>query len=140
MTHPRPDNVTLSSVTLVLTLTLTLTLQLVASQNDNCQLIHVRENIVKEMTLSHSNRNVLVSCTAEIDLHKCEGYCQSQVLPTVLRRTGFRMDCRCCREGSVQTRTVVLPQCYHNGELMEGLEGTVEVTDLLSCDCFACTN
>ena len=75
--------------TLLLTFTFTLTLHSAAA-NDNCQLIPVRETIIKEMTLTHSNRNVQVSCTAEVDLHKCEGQCESRVMPSVRRHRGFR--------------------------------------------------
>nr|AQS80492.1 bursicon-beta precursor [Charonia tritonis] len=128
-------------MTLTLTLTFTLTLHSAGAQgNDNCQLIPVRENIIKETTVLHLNRQVQASCSAEVNLHKCEGQCESKVIPSVRHARGFRRDCRCCKEGTIRTRTVPLTRCFHNGELLVGVMDMAEVSDLESCSCVSCMN
>nr|KAG5698771.1 hypothetical protein BaRGS_032190 [Batillaria attramentaria] len=111
-----------------------------AHENDDCQLIPSRVNIVKEMTLQYHGHSYLVSCTALVTLNKCEGSCESRVTPSVRQHGGFRRDCRCCKEGELTTRTVTLPQCYHDGRLMPGLEGTTTVSDMNNCNCVSCSN
>ncbi|XP_076461882.1 partner of bursicon-like [Babylonia areolata] len=131
-----------ATVTLVMALTFTLTLHsvVVAQGNDNCQLIPVRTNIIKETTVLYLERQVQASCSGEVELHKCEGQCESKVIPSVRHARGFRLDCRCCKERSIITRTVLLNRCFHNGELLPDAEYLAEVNDLDSCSCVSCTN
>ncbi|KAL8615548.1 hypothetical protein ACOMHN_016125 [Nucella lapillus] len=131
-----------STVTLVMALTFTLTLfsTTVARGNDNCQLIPVRTNIIKETSVPYLDRQIQASCSGEVELHKCEGQCESKVIPSVRHARGFRLDCRCCKEGSVITRTVLLNRCFHNGELLRDVEYEAVVNDLESCSCVSCTN
>lgn len=52
------------------------------------------------------------TCSGDVSVTKCEGFCNSQVQPSVITTTGFSKECYCCRESYLKERFVILNQCY----------------------------
>ncbi|XP_076647059.1 cuticle-tanning hormone bursicon [Halictus rubicundus] len=52
------------------------------------------------------------TCSGDIPVTKCEGFCNSQVQPSVASTTGFSKECYCCRESYLKERLITLHHCY----------------------------
>ncbi|XP_011686010.1 PREDICTED: uncharacterized protein LOC105448870 [Wasmannia auropunctata] len=82
------------------------------------------------------------TCSGDIAVTKCEGFCNSQVQPSVVTTTGFSKECYCCRESYLQERFIVLNQCYDVDRIK--LIGTddetmeIKIREPAECKCMKC--
>ncbi|XP_011503834.1 PREDICTED: partner of bursicon [Ceratosolen solmsi marchali] len=69
------------------------------------------------------------TCNGDILVSKCEGYCNSQVQPSIVTSTGFLKECFCCREIYLKEVIILLDHCYDaNGvRIHQENEATLEV-------------
>jgi hypothetical protein len=82
------------------------------------------------------------TCDGEVTVNKCEGYCNSQVQPSVITPTGFLKECYCCRESFLKDTLVTLSHCY-DPDGVRILSSTSATMDLrlkepTECKCFKC--
>ncbi|XP_036149426.1 bursicon [Monomorium pharaonis] len=82
------------------------------------------------------------TCSGDVSVTKCEGFCNSQVQPSVVTTTGFSKECYCCRESYLKERFVILNQCYDadgikligtDDEMME-----IKIREPAECKCMKC--
>jgi hypothetical protein len=82
------------------------------------------------------------SCNGDILLNKCEGFCNSQVQPSVITATGFLKECYCCRESFLRDRQITLTHCYDpDGVRLHAAESAtmdVKIKEPVECRCFKC--
>lgn len=82
------------------------------------------------------------TCNDEVHVNKCEGFCNSQVQPSVISVTGFLKECFCCRETFFREKLIHLKHCYDpDGQrLMEGPLSSMEVRlkEPSECRCYKC--
>lgn len=82
------------------------------------------------------------TCNGEVAVKKCEGYCNSQVQPSVITQTGFLKECYCCRESYLRERLITLSHCYDpdGGRLTNPETATMEIKlkEPYECRCFKC--
>lgn len=82
------------------------------------------------------------TCNGEVAVKKCEGFCNSQVQPSVITQTGFLKECYCCRESYLRERLVTLSHCYDpdGGRLTNPEMATMEIKlkEPYECRCFKC--
>merc|ERR1719481_1720393 len=70
-----------------------------------------------------------------------ESSCVSSTQPSAMERSGFKKDCKCCRESSYKERTITLNSCYdQDGHKLEGSLSSMQVTlrEPDGCQCFSC--
>lgn len=82
------------------------------------------------------------TCNDEIHVNKCEGFCNSQVQPSVISVTGFLKECFCCRETFLREKLIVLKHCYDpDGQrILDSELSTMEVRlkEPTDCRCYKC--
>lgn len=82
------------------------------------------------------------TCDGEVTVNKCEGFCNSQVQPSVITPTGFLKECYCCRESFLKDRLVTLTHCYDPDgvRLMSDELATMDLRlkEPADCKCFKC--
>ncbi|XP_071572717.1 partner of bursicon isoform X2 [Temnothorax nylanderi] len=82
------------------------------------------------------------TCSGDISVTKCEGFCNSQVQPSVVTTTGFSKECYCCRESYLKERFVVLNQCYDaDGIKLIGMDDEtmeIKIREPAECKCIKC--
>lgn len=82
------------------------------------------------------------TCSGDISVTKCEGFCSSQVQPSVVTATGFSKECYCCRESYLKERLVTLNQCYDADgmKLINEKDGIMEIKirEPAECKCIKC--
>ncbi|XP_076327986.1 partner of bursicon-like [Tachypleus tridentatus] len=85
--------------------------------------------------------NVVRMCEGTVTVTKCEGTCVSQIQPSVKTPSGFFKDCQCCRETVMETKTVVLKECFDSdGKRIFDDEGmmTIRLQEPSKCACHKC--
>ena len=82
------------------------------------------------------------TCSGDIPVTKCEGFCSSQVQPSVASTTGFTKECYCCRESYLKERLITLHHCYDADgiKLMNEDDGMMEIKirEPAECKCIKC--
>lgn len=82
------------------------------------------------------------TCNDEVHVNKCEGFCSSQVQPSVITVTGFLKECFCCRESFLREKVITLQHCYDpDGQrFLDSEMATMEVRlkEPVECRCFKC--
>ncbi|XP_043800136.1 partner of bursicon [Apis laboriosa] len=82
------------------------------------------------------------TCSGDIFVTKCEGFCNSQVQPSVASTTGFSKECYCCRESYLKERHITLHHCYDADgiKLMNEENGVMEIKirEPVECKCIKC--
>ncbi|KAG7197146.1 hypothetical protein KM043_007232 [Ampulex compressa] len=82
------------------------------------------------------------TCSGDVSVTKCEGFCSSQVQPSVITTTGFSKECYCCRESYLKERLVILNQCYDaDGIKLTNEEDAVmeiKIREPAECKCIKC--
>lgn len=81
------------------------------------------------------------TCDGEVTVNKCEGFCNSQIQPSVITATGFLKECYCCRESFLRDRLVTLTHCYDpDGIRLNDDTATMELRlkEPTECKCFKC--
>ncbi|CAL7944665.1 unnamed protein product [Xylocopa violacea] len=82
------------------------------------------------------------TCSGDVSVTKCEGFCNSQVQPSVVRTTGFLKECYCCRESYLKERHITLHHCYDADgiKLMNEEDGVMEIKirEPAECKCIKC--
>lgn len=81
------------------------------------------------------------TCDGEVTVNKCEGFCNSQIQPSVITATGFLKECYCCRESFLKDRLVTLTHCYDpDGIRLNDDTSTMELRlkEPTECKCFKC--
>lgn len=82
------------------------------------------------------------TCDGEVTVNKCEGFCSSQVQPSVITPTGFLKECYCCRESFLRDRVVSLSHCYDPDgiRLMTSEMATMDLRlkEPAECKCYKC--
>lgn len=81
------------------------------------------------------------TCDGEVTVNKCEGYCNSQVQPSVITPTGFLKECYCCRESFLKDTLVTLSHCYDpDGVRLLNDLATMDLRlkEPAECKCFKC--
>ncbi|XP_066598729.1 partner of bursicon-like [Prorops nasuta] len=82
------------------------------------------------------------TCSGDVSVTKCEGFCNSHVQPSVNSATGFLKECYCCRESYLKERFVLLNHCYD----ADGIKLTTEedrfmevkLREPAECKCIKC--
>ncbi|XP_001601162.2 partner of bursicon [Nasonia vitripennis] len=108
--------------------------------NENCEKLDSEIRITKD---EYSETGKLFrTCSDEIQVSKCEGYCDSQVQPSIVTSTGFTKECSCCREEFLEERTVYLNNCYDsNGKqfsLLDNSNMAIKIREPTNCKCIKC--
>lgn len=82
------------------------------------------------------------TCDGEVTVNKCEGYCNSQVQPSVITPTGFLKECYCCRESFLKDTLVTLSHCYDPDgvRILASDSATMDLRlkEPAECKCFKC--
>lgn len=82
------------------------------------------------------------TCDGEVAVNKCEGFCSSQVQPSVITPTGFLKECYCCRESYLKDRLVTLSHCYDpDGVRLTSSDMAsmdLRLKEPAECKCFKC--
>lgn len=82
------------------------------------------------------------TCDGEVTVNKCEGFCSSQVQPSVITPTGFLKECYCCRESYLKDRLVTLNHCYDPDGIRltrdEMASMDLRLKEPAECKCFKC--
>lgn len=82
------------------------------------------------------------TCDGEVTVNKCEGFCSSQVQPSVITPTGFLKECYCCRESFLKDRLVTLNHCYDPDGIRltsnEMASMDLRLKEPAECKCFKC--
>ncbi|KAG5330147.1 PBURS protein, partial [Acromyrmex heyeri] len=82
------------------------------------------------------------TCSGDVSVTKCEGFCNSQVQPSVVTTTGFSKECYCCRESYLKERFVILNHCYDTDGIKligtddEAME--IKIQEPAECKCIKC--
>ncbi|KAL2746940.1 partner of bursicon [Vespula maculifrons] len=111
-------------------------------EDENCETLQSEIHITKDEydEVGHIKR----TCSGDILVTKCEGFCTSQVQPSVITATGFAKECYCCRESYLKERLVILNQCYDADgiKLMSDEDGVMEIKlrEPAECKCIKCGN
>ncbi|CAO1316959.1 unnamed protein product [Diamesa hyperborea] len=112
-----------------------------ANQNgdENCETLPSTIHLIKEEydELGRLQR----TCDGEVTVNKCEGFCNSQIQPSVITATGFLKECYCCRESFLRDRLVTLTHCYDpDGIRLNDDTATMELKlkEPTECKCFKC--
>ncbi|KAL2725355.1 partner of bursicon [Vespula squamosa] len=111
-------------------------------EDENCETLQSEIHITKDEydEVGHIKR----TCSGDISVTKCEGFCTSQVQPSVITATGFAKECYCCRESYLKERFVTLNQCYDADgiKLMNDEDGVMEIKlrEPAECKCIKCGN
>ncbi|KAG5679351.1 hypothetical protein PVAND_008922 [Polypedilum vanderplanki] len=112
-----------------------------AQQSDeNCETLPFQLHLIKEEydELGRLQR----TCDGEVTVNKCEGFCNSQVQPSVITPTGFLKECYCCRESYLKDTLVTLSHCYDPDgiRLMTSELATMDLRlkEPAECKCFKC--
>ncbi|XP_044002810.1 partner of bursicon-like [Aphidius gifuensis] len=113
---------------------------MIAQQNDeNCETLTSEIHITKD---EYNEAAILVrTCSDDVSVTKCEGFCNSQVQPSISTPTGFLKECFCCRESYLKERMVTLHHCYDaDGVKLDGEMSTMEIKlrEPADCKCFKC--
>ncbi|XP_023288198.1 partner of bursicon [Orussus abietinus] len=108
--------------------------------DENCETLQSEIHITKD---EYDETGILRrTCSGDLAVTKCEGFCNSQVQPSVVTATGFLKECYCCRESYLKERLVLLTHCYNaDGIRLESEEfGTMEIKlrEPAECRCFKC--
>ncbi|KAL6260895.1 hypothetical protein P5V15_008423 [Pogonomyrmex californicus] len=110
------------------------------SEDENCETLQTEVRITKDEydEIGRLRR----TCSSEVSVTKCEGFCNSQVQPSVVTTTGFSKECYCCRESYLKERFVVLNQCYDADgiRLINTEDETMEIKirEPADCKCLKC--
>lgn len=82
------------------------------------------------------------TCSGDVSVTKCEGFCSSQVQPSVASTTGFSKECYCCRESYLKERQILLHHCYDaDGIKLTGEEDgmmEIKIREPADCKCIKC--
>ncbi|KOX69833.1 Partner of bursicon, partial [Melipona quadrifasciata] len=81
------------------------------------------------------------TCSGDISVTKCEGFCSSQVQPSVASTTGFSKECYCCRESYLKEKHITLHHCYDaDGIKLINEDGVMEIKirEPAECKCIKC--
>merc|ERR1711892_1132977 len=111
------------------------------SLKSGMQVMHVIQGAWLTKEDYNKEKEVVRTCEQDIDLNKCEGSCVSSTQPSALDRSGFKKDCKCCRESAYKERTLTLQNCYdQDGHKLDGTLGSMQVTlrEPDGCQCFGC--
>ncbi|XP_063978645.1 partner of bursicon isoform X2 [Diachasmimorpha longicaudata] len=108
--------------------------------DDTCETLMSEIHITKE---EFDEGGILLrTCSDDLSVTKCEGFCNSQVQPSIMTTTGFFKDCYCCRESYLKERSIVLHHCYSPDgiKLMTAETATMEIKlrEPADCQCFKC--
>ena len=71
-------------------MTLLLLLAPSAQALDNCMTLQTEILVHKEKIYDYNGRRVRLICAGNIRINKCEGYCLSQMSPSVVQFPGFK--------------------------------------------------
>ncbi|KAH0952156.1 hypothetical protein HN011_011368 [Eciton burchellii] len=108
--------------------------------DENCETLQSEVHITKD-EYDEIGRLRRV-CSGDISVTKCEGFCNSQVQPSVVTTTGFLKECYCCRESYLKERFIILNQCYDAdgikliGTDYETME--IKIREPAECKCIKC--
>lgn len=108
--------------------------------DENCETLPFQLHLIKEEydELGRLQR----TCDGEVTVNKCEGFCNSQVQPSVITPTGFLKECYCCRESYLKDRLVTLSHCYDPDgiRLMNSDMATMDLRlkEPAECKCYKC--
>ncbi|EFN80833.1 Partner of bursicon [Harpegnathos saltator] len=84
------------------------------------------------------------TCSGEISVSKCEGFCNSRMQPSIVTTTGFSKECYCCRESYLKERPVILSQCYDaDGIRLIGTDDEtmeIKIREPAECKCIKCND
>ncbi|OAD62601.1 Partner of bursicon, partial [Eufriesea mexicana] len=82
------------------------------------------------------------TCSGDVSVTKCEGFCSSQVQPSVASTTGFSKECYCCRESYLKEKHITLHHCYDADgiKLINEENGVMEIKirEPAECKCIKC--
>nr|XP_027197061.1 partner of bursicon-like isoform X2 [Dermatophagoides pteronyssinus] len=93
-----------------------------------------------------SNGELIRRCHGQALVSKCEGACVSNLRPSIQTPTGLlkvlsSKECNCCRETSMQTKRIILDNCFdQDGNELIGEKLIITVNEPRHCACFQCTN
>ncbi|XP_046424125.1 partner of bursicon [Neodiprion pinetum] len=110
------------------------------SGDENCETLQTEIHVTKDEydDLGRLKR----TCGGDITVTKCEGFCNSQVQPSVVSTTGFLKECFCCRESYLKERDVFLDHCYDaDGVRLDSEEGgsmEIKLREPAECKCYKC--
>ncbi|KAK2576074.1 hypothetical protein KPH14_007411 [Odynerus spinipes] len=134
--------ITFTSVLLIITSCYNLCIIAQILEDENCETLQSEIHITKD-EYDEVGR-IKRTCSGDISVTKCEGFCTSQVQPSVVTATGFAKECYCCRESYLKERLVVLNQCYDADgiKLMNDEDGIMEIKlrEPAECKCIKCGN
>ncbi|KAK0167368.1 hypothetical protein PV327_004775 [Microctonus hyperodae] len=114
---------------------------IIAQNNDeNCETLMSEVHITKD-EYDETGR-LTRTCSGDISVTKCEGFCNSQVQPSVITTTGFLKECYCCRESYLKERIIKLNHCYDaDGVKLKTAELAtmdVKLREPAECKCYKC--
>ncbi|CAL7944664.1 unnamed protein product [Xylocopa violacea] len=110
------------------------------SDDESCETLQSEVHITKDEydEIGRLKR----TCSGDVSVTKCEGFCNSQVQPSVVRTTGFLKECYCCRESYLKERHITLHHCYDADgiKLMNEEDGVMEIKirEPAECKCIKC--
>lgn len=103
--------------------------------------------------LKSSKQQLIRNCRGLVQLNRCDGFCISNVQPSVKTRGGFKRECSCCNEGSFKRVTVRLNECFLPSENNKRINSDdnglapnrmsfmdIEVEEPIDCRCRQCDN
>ncbi|XP_034938167.1 partner of bursicon-like [Chelonus insularis] len=110
------------------------------NNDENCETLMSEIHITKD---EYDELGGLTrTCSDDVAVTRCEGFCNSQVQPSVIAATGFLKECYCCRENYLKERTVRLNHCYNaDGVKIDELNlATLEIKirEPAECKCSKC--
>ncbi|XP_061180307.1 partner of bursicon-like [Saccostrea echinata] len=108
--------------------------------HDSCNTKRIEMDITRTMSVTYNGVQKTVECVARPSVNECEGVCQSKAEPNVSTFPDLKKDCKCCKEGRLLTRQIVLDECYENGIVLPGLRPSTSITEPADCACFPCRN
>ncbi|XP_008547494.1 partner of bursicon [Microplitis demolitor] len=114
----------------------------IVNSDEDCETLMSEVHITKD---EYDNSGGLIrTCSDDVSVTKCEGYCNSQIQPSVISSTGFVKECYCCRESYFKEKVVKLNHCYNSdGEKMETEKyATMEIKlrEPHDCKCYKCVD
>ncbi|XP_044597826.1 otogelin-like protein, partial [Cotesia glomerata] len=109
---------------------------------EDCETLFSEVHLTKD---EYDNDGGLIrTCSDDVSVTKCEGYCNSQVQPSVISSTGFSKECYCCRESYLKEKVVKLNHCYNpDGEKLETdklASMEIKLREPADCKCYKCTD
>ncbi|XP_020708533.2 mucin-5B [Athalia rosae] len=110
------------------------------SGDENCETLQTEIHVTKE---EYDDQGSLRrTCGGDITVTKCEGFCNSQVQPSVVTTTGFLKECFCCRESYLKEREVFLDHCYDADGVRlvsdETASMEIKLREPAECKCYKC--